>query len=230
MNQTVLGIFTNRMDAESAVDDLETVGFSVKDISIVMKDTQEAERFAREKGTSVADSAVSGAVTGGVIGGIAGLLIGIGAIAVPGIGAILIGGPLAAAFGVTGAAATTVSGAATGVLAGGLIGALVGLGVSQEDAKLYENHIRSGGILVAIPAQAGREDDVVSILEDNGATQIRTINAEVSETIREEIQEPAYDSNRPYAYAPLGVKGGKSRSKKSKQASSKRKRTRSEKQ
>lgn len=206
MTKTVLGIFENRLDAEAAVDDLKDIGYKTQDISIMMRDSQPLG-VMQDSGTAVADSTVSGAVTGGVIGGIAGLLIGIGAIAVPGIGALLIGGPLAAALGATGVAATTVSGAATGVLAGGIIGALVGLGIPQEDAKVYEESIKKGGILVAVPVLNDQEQEVEALLEDNGAQQIRSVETAFPES-EEEIH--SY-TQREFLYAPVGIKGGKAR-------------------
>lgn len=175
MAKMVLGIFAERADAEGAIADLEEDGFNPKDISIVMQDKAEAREMAEDTGSTVAEGAVSGATTGGVLGAIAGLLIGIGAIAVPGVGALLIGGPLAAALGLSGAAATTVSGAATGALAGGLIGALTGLGVPEEDARLYEERIKAGGILVMVPAKSDDTADVKQTLEDNNADQVRTV-------------------------------------------------------
>lgn len=210
MKKTVLGIFSSEVDAQTAIEDLQEVGYKARDISIVMQNKGKAE-FSSTKGTTIANSAVSGAVTGGVIGGLAGLLIGIGAIAVPGIGALLIGGPIAAALGATGAAATTVSGAATGVLAGGLIGALMGIGVPQEDAAMYEERIKSGGILLAIPSQVGREEDVMAILQDNGADQIRAIDFSISNEADEIYEEQPSYAEGSYRYAHIGAKGGKSR-------------------
>lgn len=210
MNKTVLGIFDNRMDAESAIDDLEASGYQTRDISIMMRDRNDAE-FSRSTGDIVADNTVTGAVTGGVIGGIAGLLIGIGAIVVPGVGALLIGGPLAAAIGATGAAATTVSGAVTGVFAGGIIGALIGLGVAPEDAKEYEERIKNGGILVAVPAQMGQEEEVTAILQDNHADKIRSIEGAAPD--REVVENYVPEG---YLYAPVGAKGGKTRTAKNK--------------
>lgn len=172
----VLGVFSNRKEAEEAIDALESKGYNPKDISIVMKDTKEARDMAESTGTNMATGAVSGATTGAVVGGLAGLLIGIGALTIPGIGAILIGGPLAAALGLGGAAATTVSGALTGALAGGLVGALVSLGVSEEDAKFYEERVKSGAILVAVNEPDDGEMRAQTIMEENGAEQVRTIN------------------------------------------------------
>lgn len=176
MADMVLGVFTNKNLAENAIEELKSEGFSAEDISIVMRDDREAEVVSESTGASVADGAVTGAATGGVIGGLAGLLVGIGAIAIPGIGAILIGGPLAAVLGLTGVAATTVSGAATGALAGGLVGALVGLGVPEEEARVYEESVREGAVLLAVPVRRGSSREARVILEDTGADNVRLIN------------------------------------------------------
>ncbi len=172
----VFGVFSERMHAEDAINELESEGFDPKDISIVMQNKDEADVIHTNTGASVAGSAASGATTGAAIGGLAGLLVGIGAIALPGIGALLIGGPLAAALGLSGAAASTVSGAATGALAGGLIGALMGLGIPEEDARIYEDSIKSGAILVAVPALPNEHREASAILRDHGAQQVKTID------------------------------------------------------
>jgi hypothetical protein len=203
MNKTVLGVFTDRGEAEHAIEEFEVKGYNPKDISIIMKDKKEAHNVAFKTGVSVAESTVSGAATGGVLGGLAGLLIGIGAIAVPGIGALFIGGPIAAALGLTGAAATTVSGALTGALAGGVVGILVGIGIPEDDARIYEQHIKEGGILVLVPARLGEEDDVRAIFSSHGAEQIRTIvDRESVERVEDydEVTIPRKDTEREPAY------------------------------
>jgi uncharacterized membrane protein len=180
MADLVFGIFTDRDNAEDAIEDLKTAGYDAKEISIMMKETEEANRIADNTGANVTEGAVTGATTGGVIGAIAGLLVGVGAIAIPGVGAFLVGGPIAAALGLTGAAATTVSGAATGALAGGILGALMGLGVPEEDARAYEEEINRGAVLIAVPTRAKHEEEARDILEDNGAERVRTINVDNS--------------------------------------------------
>lgn len=172
----ILGVFGDSNNAERAISDLERLGYDPKDLSIVMKDRDEARHVADATGATVAEGAASGATTGGIIGALAGLLVGIGAISIPGIGAVLIGGPLAAALGLSGAAATTVSGAATGVLAGGLIGALTGLGVPDRDARIYEESIKSGGVLIAVPSEGRDANDAMDVMDKYGAQQVRTIN------------------------------------------------------
>lgn len=174
--QTIIGIFDDRFNAQRAVDELNEMGFNPKDISIVLKDGITITKNVGTKGGSTAEGAVSGAATGGVLGGIAGLLIGIGALTIPGVGAFLVAGPLSIAFGLTGAAATTVSGAATGALAGGFVGGLIGLGVPEDVAHVYEQRIKSGAMLLAVPTYSSTgESEVIKVFEDYNADQIRTV-------------------------------------------------------
>lgn len=193
MARMVLGVFDERSDAERSIFELEDAGYNPRDISIIMKDTIKSESLSENTGASVAKGAASGIATGGVIGALAGLLTGIGAIVIPGLGAVLIGGPLAAALGLTGAAALTLSGAATGALAGGLIGALVGLGVPEEEARVYETRVREGGILIAVPTLEEASMDAADILSNNGAEQVRTIS--MSETGKGKYRD---DGSRAY--------------------------------
>ena len=175
-NSMIIGVFNDRQDAENAIEELHGLDYEAKDISVMTKSNEDAHTIHENTGSPVAEGTVTGATTGGVIGGLAGLLIGIGAVTIPGIGALLIGGPLAAALGLTGAAATTVSGAVTGALAGGLVGALVSLGIPEEDAKVYEEHIQNGGILVAVPSGSRNISEVKDILQENNAERVRSFN------------------------------------------------------
>lgn len=169
-----LAAFADEETAEAALGELERAGYDPKEISIMMKDTG----YVRKGGLasrSVGEGAVSGVATGGVLGGLAGLLIGIGAIAIPGIGGMLIAGPIAVALGLTGAAATTVSGAVTGALAGGVVGGLVGLGVPNDAAVRYEERLKEGGVLLAVPSRDVDADHAVEILKAHGADQVEAI-------------------------------------------------------
>lgn len=176
--QTVLGIFREHTEADSALEDLHDKKFEAEQISVITKDRPEYHEEHSDRGENVAGGTVSGIATGGALGGLAGLLIGIGAITIPGIGAILIGGPIAVALGLTGAAATTVSGAVTGALAGGLVGALVGLGIPEHEAKEYEAEIKEGATLLAINVHTSEAELVEEILKHNGADKIRSLDME----------------------------------------------------
>jgi hypothetical protein len=172
----VLGLFDSRLGAEDAINELENSGFNAKDISIMMRSQEDTGEIQTSTGNSVGEGLAKGVGTGAVIGAIAGLLIGTSAVVVPGIGALLIGGPISAALGLTGAAASTVTGAVTGGVAGGLVGALVGLGIPEEDARVYETRIREGAILVAVPSSLSMADKAESVLTNNGATQIKLVD------------------------------------------------------
>jgi hypothetical protein len=123
-------------------------------------------------GGDVATGAATGAGTGAVLGGIAGLLVGAGALAIPGIGPIVAAGPLAAAL----------TGAGLGAAAGGLIGALAGWGIPEEEAGLYAEGVRRGGTLVGVTAEGARVQKAADILERNGAVDIERRSAEWRES------------------------------------------------
>jgi hypothetical protein len=201
MTKTVLGVFHDRNGAEDAIDELRDRDYNPKDISIVMRNREEAKEVADNTGAGVASGAATGATTGAVVGGLAGLLA---AVALPGLGAFLIGGPIAAALGLTGAAASTVSGAATGAVAGGLLGALTGLGLSEDDARVYQDYVNEGGILIAVPARRGEETEVRDVLDEFGADQIRTISPS-DDTVHRSRRDDTYERGSFFA----GAKGGR---------------------
>jgi len=77
-----------------------------------------------------------------VLGGTLGLLVGIGALAIPGLGPFIAAGPIMAAL----------AGAGVGGAVGTLTGALVGLGIPEYEAKRYESYLNKGGTLLAVHA------------------------------------------------------------------------------
>lgn len=176
MAQTIIGVFSNRTDAENAISRLNDSGYSPQDISIVAKDEVITTQPDDSSGSQMASGAAAGAATGGVVGALAGLLVGISAVTIPGIGPLLIGGPIATALGLTGAAATTATGAVTGLLAGGIIGALTSLGIPQEDARVYEREINQGGVLVAVPTSVLTDGQAEEIMRSSNATQVSRLD------------------------------------------------------
>lgn len=174
MEAQTFGIFADRSAADRAIDELTDRGYGVDELSVFVHDMETYQEGGRTE--NVAEGAVSGAATGGVVGGIAGLLVGVGAIAIPGVGGLLAAGPVAAALGLTGAAATTFTGAASGAVAGGLIGALIGMGVPEDTAQVYEERIREGGVLLAVPhTHITEQNEVEAVLSDLGAENITTV-------------------------------------------------------
>jgi len=178
MAKMVLGVFSDQNDAGKVVDRLQEMGFNPKDISIIMKDTAATTAdVSPTTGDRVAEGTVSGATTGTLIGALAGLLVGVGAVTIPGFGAVLIGGPIASALGLTGAAATTVSAALTGALAGGVVGALTNLGVPRDQAVIYEEEIKRGAVLIAVPATGDNSDEITGIMRQHNVNQVSTVDS-----------------------------------------------------
>ncbi|MCX6596244.1 MAG: DUF3341 domain-containing protein [Acidobacteria bacterium] len=159
----VFGIFHTVSQAERSVDDLRSAGFSNDDISVLLPDHQSTKEFAHEKNTKAPEGAAAGGATGGVIGGTLGLLVGIGALAIPGLGPLIAAGPIVAAM----------AGVGAGGAVGGLVGALVGLGIPEYEAKRYEGHIKAGGILLSVHCHSdARIDRAKEVLKQTGAQDI----------------------------------------------------------
>lgn len=201
MSKTVLGVFTEHNDAERAINTLNREGYDPEDISIVLRDKEEAEILAEDTGSNVVEGVLSGATAGAVLGSLAGLLT---YFVLPGVGALFIGGPIAAVLGATGAVATAVSGAVTGAVAGGLIGALTNLGLTEDEARTYQEHIEEGAVLVAVPARVGEHERVEEILSNFNAIEVRSIDS------------PGLETRDRYVMSEdegmfVGAKGGKSR-------------------
>ncbi len=172
---TVVGVFTERHDADDTINFLKDQGYKPADMSIIVKEENQVRRITDDDSTT-ASSAATGALAGGAIGGVAGLLIGVGALAIPGVGAVLLAGPIVSMLGLTGVAASTASGALTGALAGGLIGLLVSLGIPEEDARYYENQIRSGAVLVLVSVDRMDEGSFVEdTMKRYNAQKVQTL-------------------------------------------------------
>lgn len=171
MNKNILSVFSNVENVNAALKTLELKGYSKEEISVVStKDNVLTEEVKFEN--NVIEGVKDSAKTGGVVGGILGLLVGVGALSIPGLGLLFITGPIAAALGLTGLAATTASGALTGAFAGGIVGALKEIGVDEQLAIKYEESLKEGAILVGVRVKKGDEYKVHDILEHNGGDLI----------------------------------------------------------
>ncbi len=148
-HKRAVGVFSTRSETEQALTELRTAGFDMNRVSVIAKDADSKGEIA---GIDVQDSAdnkadegaTKGALTGGALGGLTGLLVGLGLLAIPGIGPIMLAGAEATAI------ATTLAGTALGATAGSLIGALAGLGIPEEEAKVYSDRVSRGDYLVLL--------------------------------------------------------------------------------
>lgn len=172
MAKTVVGLFDTMTEAQNVVQQLVDSGFERNEISLLANDArgEYANNRAVGETSSTAEGAGAGAVGGGVLGGVLGLLVGVGALAIPGIGPVLAAGPLAAALGTAGA--STLVGAGIGAAAGGVIGALVGAGIPEEDASFYAEGVRRGGALVMVKSSDDMAQRAYDLMRNSGAVDI----------------------------------------------------------
>jgi hypothetical protein len=163
MTTTVVGLFDDLDHARMAVQDLRELGITNADIGFATHDARgEYGRSLEAAGSGAA----TGAAAGALLGGIGGLLVGLGALVIPGIGPIVAAGPLAAALG-------TLAGAGVGAVTGGVVGSLVDLGVPEEEAQYYVEGVRRGGTLVTVKAPDRQVDQVRQVLGDHHAVNVR---------------------------------------------------------
>ena len=140
MKHAVYCIANDRAQVESIIDGLKAGGFSSNEISVLLPDKSGTRDFAHEQNTKMPEGATTGGVTGMGVGAALGWLAGIGSLAIPGVGPFIAAGPIMAALG----------GAAVGGAAGGVIGGLVGMGIPENEAKLYDGKIRGGNALISV--------------------------------------------------------------------------------
>ena len=151
------GMYYDTDSAESTVQRLHDLGYTDKDISVMMKDKDQAQQFATKTGSHAAQGAVTGGAIGGGLGAILAGLTATGSIAAiagtGGAAAPLVAGPLAAALAGLGAGAAT----------GGIVGALVGAGIPKDRAAEYEEGLNRGGILLGVNPRDTDRDAVRDI-------------------------------------------------------------------
>ncbi len=159
--KTIVGVFNSVQDANEAVRDLEALGISRGEISVVAN--KYATGYETMDDRDKASNVVADAGIGAAIGGVGGLLLSAaGALTVPVIGPILAAGPIAAAL----------TGAGIGAAAGGLIGALTESGIPEEEAKYYAEGVRRGDVLVTVHTEQSQADRVCDILDRHDAVDV----------------------------------------------------------
>ena len=139
-DRIVSAVFDSREEAERAISELRSAGVNESALSVIGRDGEE-HGDGDDDGANKS-GAVKGALAGAGIGG----LLGVAALAIPGVGPLAAAGAIAASA-VPEAAAI---GAAVGATAGGLSGLLTKHGVSDDDARYYEDRINQGGIFVSV--------------------------------------------------------------------------------
>src|ERR1700733_826006 len=142
LNQlSAVGIYATATQAEVGVDMLITKGFKSTGISLLLPEhpnnaMRGANTAARptSQTTKTGSASAVGATAGGARGGALALLVGAGALAIPGIGPFIAAGPIMAGL----------AGLGVGGAVGGLAGAVVGMGIPGDEGKSQEGTGKGG--------------------------------------------------------------------------------------
>lgn len=155
------GMFRDRESADRAYKSALDRGYTKDDVNVMMSDQTRDSWFSDDDDTELGSKAMEGAGAGSAIGGTLGAIIGgiaaIGtSVLIPGLG-LVVAGPLAAAL----------AGAGAGGLTGGLVGALIGSGIPEDRARLYEEGIKNGGMVMGVNP---RNDEDAAYFENDWRT------------------------------------------------------------
>lgn len=154
----VTAVFRDRFNAERAFEMLRSRGFLDNEINVLMSDRTRKDFLAdseHHEPIATASMAAEGTALGGAVGTAVGAaLAAVAAIGtnfmVPGLG-LVIAGPIAAA----------IVGGGTGAVAGGLLGALIGWGIPEDNAKAYQEALRTGGVVIGVAPRSHQEADEI---------------------------------------------------------------------
>ena len=151
----ITGMFRDRDSAERAYSSLSSRGYTTDDVNVLMSDDTRKKYFDKSDkdddglGSKAMEGAGAGSAIGGTLGAIVGAVAAIGtSLLIPGLG-LVVAGPLAGAL----------AGAGAGGLTGGLIGALVGSGIPEERAKVHEQGIKDGHIVMGVKTRNSEDAD-----------------------------------------------------------------------
>ncbi len=157
--ETVVGVFSDRAQAEKAVTELRKVGITDGQIGVIT-DKHDAHGAETSTSAKLAKGAEMSAATGAGVGAL--WALGIAAAIFPPLGFVA-GGTLLA----------VLTSAGIGAAAATVAGALINLGLSEGEAKYYEGELKSGRTLVTVKA-GERYMETSSILRRFGAYDMET--------------------------------------------------------
>lgn len=149
IDNTVISVFENHVDAEEAVKALHSSGFDMKNISIVGKGSHSEEHPVGfyTKGDRIKTWGSVGAIWGGIWG----ILFAPAVFFIPGLGLVALSGPI-----VTALVAALESAAIMGGLSS-LGAALFSIGINEEEAIKYEKAIIADQFLLLLH---GTQEDI----------------------------------------------------------------------
>ena len=173
-NISVFGVYPAYPNVERGVKVLRTAGFRDSDISVFYPEKTDSKDLAQEKSNKVQDAATAGGGTGALVGGALGSLVGLASLTIAGVGPFMVAGPMLGAL----------AGPGFGGVLGEIAGALLGLGMSEGEARLYEERAKSGLVLISVHTDSLElTQRAQEVLLQTGARDISSI-AEMSSAQR----------------------------------------------
>jgi hypothetical protein len=165
--ELVTGLFENPQQAHEAIEALKQAGFEMKrNMGVMVREGILEEHMEWDRTPAATHGAVAGGAGGSALGGLVGLLAGLGALTIPGLGPVLAVGTLVAAL------ESAAVGAAAGAGAGSVIGALMGLGLPEDEAHLYAEGVKRGGVLVTVEAEEEHAEKALAVMQKMGALNV----------------------------------------------------------
>ena len=162
MTSLISATFKTKLAAHEALTTLEALGVTQEQLSVIVTDETRGNSFNIETHSKADEGAAAGATAGGIVGAVLASLATASAIAIPGVN-LVVSGALVSAFAGLGAGAAT----------GGLVGALIGAGISEHEAKIYEDQIKNGSVLIAVKPEDGEQHEKIkTALEQQDAYNI----------------------------------------------------------
>lgn len=158
--QRVTAVFRNRAEAEQVLGRLHSLGYTDRDIDVLMSDKTYSTHYRRtdegkiEAETRSGEGAGIGGAIGTAVGATVGAIAAIGtSLVIPGLG-LAVAGPLAAAL----------AGGGAGAVTGGVLGSLIGLGIPRDNAEAYQRALAEGGVVLGVATRRSQDADQIKKL------------------------------------------------------------------
>jgi hypothetical protein len=167
MPKTITAVFDTRLDAEFALRKLDESGYTKDQVTMLVSEETRGKHFGIDATSKSDQGAAVGAAVGGLTGALYLALASAGTLLIPGLNLI-----------VSGALVGALAGLGVGGAAGGLVGGLVGLGIPENEAKLYDDAVRKGSILIAVDATTDANAvRITEILKNTTAQSVKPLAA-----------------------------------------------------
>lgn len=170
-HNAVVAVYSEHVQAEAAVKELQRAGFDMSTLSIVGRDTHTDEHVVGYYNSG--DRMKHWGKAGAFWGGIWGILFGSAFFAIPGLGPVLVAGP----------AVAWIVGALEGaVVVGGLsaVGAaLYGIGIPKDSVLDYELALKTDKYLLMVHGAAPEVGRAKAILDSTGCIDVALHLADV---------------------------------------------------